>query len=160
MLEAVHQSHYDVGTIAPYKTLVRALEPIYKDRGRVAFWEAIASKMNDAAQRTRAPWGWRYMLNIYNGTQQPSAAFMRAVYVLSARLEVTSPEMAAATPAIVFTLPDRVKPGSLILGASKECAYRYCDICFVPVVPHQRYHSLECCRREYRLRKMEDERKS
>jgi hypothetical protein len=129
--------------LQPYKRVVCHLRPIFQEHGSVALWTEIARQMNNVNQG-RAPWTWRYMLQVYNGNLKPSARFMRAAMVLEQQLESSSPLAASAQALIAFTIAGRVKPGSIILGSSRTCERQGCNTSYVPVVPWQRFCCKEC----------------
>lgn len=131
----------DVDDLQPYKTAVEALRPLFGDAGAVRFWEEIARLMNEINQDKTA-WSRSYMAMVYNGQIRPSAKFLRAAAVLEARIESESPVAASSVPFVGYVLAGRVKPGSIILGSSRECERPGCKTSYVPVVPWQRF----CCR--------------
>ena len=137
-----------------YKSIVDHFREVLNCPGHVAFWQEMTDRMNAVDQGNRHMWGWRYLLSVYNGTVKPSQRFIRAALVIAAQMDGASPLAAAAVPFNGLCLPDRVKPGSIILGRSRQCGRVGCPVSFVPVVPNQKYCCQDCGRRERDRRKV------
>jgi hypothetical protein len=126
--------------------LANTLKPVIGERGHVALYDELAKRLSVLARR-KTPWGWRYIQGVIKGSITPSAALARATLALGATLDGVPP-VAANTQAIqVYAEAGRVKPGSIILAASKLCARPACPVSFVPIVPHQKFCSRECARK-------------
>ena len=123
--------------------MAQTLQPTVGPGGKVAVYEDLARRLSTLAHKD-PPWGWRYIQGVEKGTIEPSAKLTRAVVALGATLDGI-PSVAANTQAVqVYAEMGRVKPGSIILAASKLCARPTCPVSFVPVVPLQKYCSREC----------------
>jgi hypothetical protein len=126
--------------------LVNALRPLIGQDGQVAVYDELARRLSALAQK-EPPWGWRYIQGVTKGTIAPSAALGRAVMALGATLDGV-PTVVANTQAVqVFAEAGRVRPGSIILAASKSCARPGCLVNFVPIVPVQRFCSRDCAKK-------------
>lgn len=102
---------------------------------------ALAVKLS-AVEGISPPWTWRYVHNVLRGKIDASEKFGRAVHKLLAVFDGADPLMVQMVKVQVFAR--NVKPGAVILAASRKCANPNCPIEFVPVVPRQRFHSPEC----------------
>lgn len=106
----------------------------------------IAERLSKIAGQD-PPWGHRYIHNLLTGKQTPSARFAEATTGLLSILDGSDPRMVRTTPVQVYTIDKKVKPGALVLAASRSCANPRCPVEFVPVVPRQKYCCADCRKR-------------
>lgn len=130
------------------QALLEGLRPILGGQGQVVFYEEVARRLSTAIQQD-PPWGWRYIQGVEKGTIQPSRKLARAILALGATLDGLPAHVADTTPVQVYAAPGKVRPGSIILAASRFCARPGCPVSFVPVVPRQKYCCAAC---RYRAR--------
>lgn len=107
--------------------------------------DKVAARLSEVAGRAE-PWGGLYPVNVLTEKIGASKAFKDALMTLVTTVDsVTIPDAYQGTvPVQVFALPGRIKPGTLILGASRNCARPACRVIFLPRSGNQRYHSPEC----------------
>jgi len=124
-------------------------KPTMNGQGSQVFHQMIADKLSDLAEK-HPPWSHRYIVSVITGKVNPSQAMIWAIKALGYMLDDGHPFIAKATPINVMAYGD-VKPGSLILGDSRPCAYAACVAHFVPRVPWQRFCSKDCRSKNYTL---------
>ncbi|MFZ6027271.1 MAG: hypothetical protein ACOYYS_06120 [Chloroflexota bacterium] len=134
--------------------LAEALQPAIGQDGKVALYAALARRLSALAHK-QPPWSWRYIQGVGSGRIAPSQKLAQAVIALGATLDGVPPVAANTQPVQVYAEAGRVRPGSIVLAASRPCARPACPVSFVPVVPRQRYCSHECARKVRRERKAE-----
>lgn len=117
--------------------VVAHFEPHLNGGTKTAFWTAIAAKINKADGS--AEWSWRYPQGVLAGTIAPSERFCRAVLVLAASLDDVPVQLARAEAVQVLAEPGEIRPGSLVMGASRVCARPGCVVVFVPNHPRRVY---------------------
>ena len=115
----------------------------------VSGYAELAVRLSAVAHKD-PPWSWRYPRSVRSGTVQASPRFRRAIEALGAELDGAPPLLAQAHEVTVLSINGNLEPGTLVLGSTKPCAYPACAVRFVPRVPWQRYHSIECRRLDYR----------
>ena len=129
----------------------RASTPIM---GKVEFYTLIVGKMAEAiGDDPDSSWSWRYLQSVERGTVSPSKKFMRAIDVLGAAVDGMPLDIADTAPVTVYARPGSVRPGSVIQGESIFCAYPLCSLSFVPKYANQKYHSKDCSRKHYNMRR-------
>jgi hypothetical protein len=129
-------------------TILDALKPSSNSSGNVAFYTDIAIRLSSVVYRSK-PWGWRYVQGVDVGTIQPGKLFIRAVQILGATLDGIPQDVANTEPVQIYAKPGLVKPGSIVLAASRSCKRPACPIHFIPSVPWQHYHSAKCRKLHY-----------
>lgn len=102
----------------------------------------VANRLSFIAKKT-PPWGWKYLRNILSGKLEGSPKLYSAIMRLGAVIDDTPFDIARSVPVEVMAI-GIVKPGSLIFSDSRICANPGCNISFIPRVPNQICHSLEC----------------
>ena len=104
------------------------------DVDKVEFWTLIAGKLSRVVDH-QPPWTWRYPQGVLKGTINPSRKFAQAVNVLGAAIDDVPVALASTTSVQVFAVTGTVRPGSVVMGASKNCDTPGCRVVFVPNVP-------------------------
>jgi hypothetical protein len=101
---------------------------------KVELWTLIAGKLSRVVDQ-QPPWTWRYPQGVLNGTIQPSRKFAQAVNILGAAIDDVPVALARTSPVQVYAITGTVKPGSVVMGRSKNCETPGCRVVFVPNVP-------------------------
>jgi hypothetical protein len=114
--------------------------------------KTFASKLSFLANISPA-WGWRYIHNVLVGKMPPSRKLEKAISRLIDTIDKTPEDIARSNQVMVMAIGD-VKPGSLVMTNSRECANPGCKINFIPRIHNQICHSLECTRIYKRLKKL------
>jgi len=124
-------------------------KPTLNGQGSQIFHQTIADKLSALAEKD-PPWSHRYIVSVKTGKVNPSQAMIWAIKALGYMLDDGHPFIAKAIPTNVMAYGN-VKPGALILGDSRSCAYPACAAHFVPKVPWQRFCSPDCRIKNYAL---------
>lgn len=130
----MNQSQVQIDLIS----LLDALRPSLNGRGHVNFYEEVARRLSLIVDKTPA-WGWRYIQGVEKGSIDPGRKMARAITALAASLDGMPAFVADTEPVQVYARPGAIRPGSVVLGASRTCANPGCTISFVPNVPWRRY---------------------
>lgn len=93
-------------------------------------------------------WSPRALQSVYSGTNEPGKKMLAAILAMGAAMDGVSPALANAIEIKVFANPERVRPGSVLLGESRPCRRPGCGVSFVPNVPWRKFCS-DACRDEY-----------
>lgn len=125
------------------RSIIEALEPSWEGLSQVERWEDLSRRLSDIAHKD-PPWGWRYMQGVSVGKIDPSGKLTRAIQAFAASLDGLRAEIGYAKAVTVYAAPGMVKPGSLVLAASRPCHYIRCPIWFIPRTPNQKYHHPDC----------------
>jgi len=116
--------------------IIDHFRPYLNGHGSVAFYTAVAVKLNDADGS--AAWTWRYVQGVAAGTVPPSRRFAAAVQVLAASLDGLPVVIARAERVEVLAEPGALAAGAYVMGAARPCARPGCPVVFVPNVPWRR----------------------
>lgn len=125
-------------------TVVEYFDEMRASMGTVEFYDMLARKLSRIVRKDPA-WTWRYVQGVHAGSIGPSKVFASAVYAFGAVLDEVPAALTYTVEIRVLAPPGNVKPGSLLLGKSKQCERPGCRVIFVPNVPWRRYCSTECC---------------
>lgn len=126
------------------------------DLATVAQKEMIAQKLGGVAGEA---WGWRYVHNVLRQTVQPSRKLTAAIMALGAQLDGTPVLLSQARPMNLLVIGN-VKPGSVVLADSRECANPRCKVSFIPK-SHFQTHCTQACTKEHQeIKKSQKAKKS
>jgi hypothetical protein len=107
--------------------------------------QGIADKLSQVAKKTTRPWTWRYLRSVLNETVEPSQLLVDTMMKLGALVDGAPQETVIGERVQILAL-GKVVPGAVVLGDSKRCGNPACKVEFVPKVPWQKCHSLECAK--------------
>jgi hypothetical protein len=131
--------------------LVEALREIFRHYGyepatlSTDAKQEIADRLSEIARRD-APWGWRYVHNFMAGNIQAGNEFKAAIVGLASLIDGAPIQLLTGRSVNVIALGS-IRPGALVYGDSRKCAFVSCPIHFIPRVWNQRYCSPDCKKR-------------
>jgi hypothetical protein len=137
----------EASIIEMLKDLMRYFD-VEPNLATVAQKEMIAKKLADTAGEK---WGWRYVHNVLRGSVQPGRKFTAAIMALGAQLDGIPVLLSQARPMNLFVVGN-VKPGSVVLADSRDCANPRCRVSFIPK-SHFQTHCNPACTVEHTIMK-------
>lgn len=140
----------DLSVIDMLKDLMRYFD-IDPDIATVAQKEMIAGKLGEIVGEA---WGWRYVHNVLRQTVQPGRKFTAAILALGAQLDGAPALLTKARPMNLLVLGE-VKPGSVVLADSRDCANPRCKVSFIPRCNFQTHCSPDCTKQHTEIKRQQ-----
>ena len=149
---ASHNVHQNVETRLSQgfsnEQLIDALKDIFRHYGYDAVLATVAQKAEIArllsgVARKDPPWGYLYVHNFLFNNIQAGEKFKAAIVGLAAMIDGAPREAVQGRPVQVTALGN-LRPGTLVFGDSRKCAYAPCPVWFLPKNSRQKYHSYQC----------------
>lgn len=119
--------------------LIFELKPLFSKNGRRgANYQALADRLSQIAGKI-PPWSGRYLQSVESGSYPASRRLARALEILGAEIDGRPLEIADSEEVTIYARTGKIKPGSMIDGASQVCAFKFCSIWFIRTHPRQIY---------------------